>query len=68
MKITEKTTVQDAMKISKQVTRVFAKYNLDCPGCRGSSQDTIEKAASNNGINLSLFLKDLNKAVAGDNE
>ena len=68
MKITEKTTVQEAVKISKQVIRVFTKYNLDCPGCRGSSQDTIEKVASNNGIDLTALLKDLNKVSTADND
>jgi hybrid cluster-associated redox disulfide protein len=63
MKITESTTVQDALKKSKDVIDVFRKYNLDCPGCRGSGQDTIGIVAENNGIDLAVFLRELNAGM-----
>jgi len=63
MKITESTTVQDALKKSKDIAGVFSKYGLDCPGCRGSGQDTIRIVAENHGIDPAVFLKDLNACI-----
>ncbi len=63
MKIIESTTVQDALKKSTEILSVFRKYGLDCPGCRGSGQDTIGIVAENNGIDVSAFLKELNACM-----
>lgn len=63
MKITESTTVQDALKRSKDVIDVFRKYGLDCPGCRGSVNDTIGIVAENNGIELAAILRELNACI-----
>lgn len=62
MKITAKTKVTEALKSSKKIVEIFNNYNLDCPGCKGASQDTIEKTAQNNGLELKTFLDELNKA------
>lgn len=63
MKIKADTLVVDAIKISKNVNKVFNKYNLDCAGCRGAVEDTIDKVAVNNGLELKQLLADLNEAV-----
>ncbi len=65
MEIKEKTTVEDAIKKSREVVKVFERHHLDCPGCRGYREDTIEKVALNNGLDLRSFLKELNAAVKG---
>ncbi len=65
MEIKEKTTVHEAIKRSKEVIKVFKKYNLDCPSCRGSAEETMEKVAVNNGLDIKKFLKELNEAAAG---
>lgn len=62
MKISEKTTVEEAMKKSPEAARVFRKYKLDCPDCRGAGQDTIAMVALNNGLDLKVLLQDLNDA------
>jgi hypothetical protein len=41
MKITADTSVQDALKQSKNVQQVFKKYRLHCAACKGSKEDTI---------------------------
>jgi len=62
MKITEKTTIVEALKISKKVAQVLGSYNLDCAGCRGAENDTVEMVAVNNGLDLKKFLSELNAA------
>ncbi len=49
--------------MSKEIVKVYKKYGLDCPGCRGAGEDTVEMAAVNYGLNLEQFLNDLNNAV-----
>ncbi len=63
MKITKNTTVQEALKKSREVLEVFRKYHLYCPGCKGSSQDTIEIVALENNIDLETFLQELNESL-----
>ncbi|HOP63070.1 MAG TPA: disulfide oxidoreductase [Spirochaetota bacterium] len=63
MVIKKNTFVPDALKASKNVADVFNKYNLRCLKCKGMVQDTIEKVAFNNGLDLQLFLEELNKAA-----
>ncbi len=63
MKIKADTVVVDAIKMSKEVIKVLKKYKLDCAGCRGAVEDTIEKVAVNNGLDLKVFLEDLNNAI-----
>ncbi|MCU0844580.1 MAG: disulfide oxidoreductase [Spirochaetes bacterium] len=62
MEIKEKTTVEEAIKKSPAVAAVFKKHRLDCASCRGAKEDTIEKVALNNGLDLKALLKELNKA------
>jgi hypothetical protein len=40
---------------------MFRQKGLRCPECHGSEQDTIRKAASNNGLNPEAFLAEINK-------
>ncbi len=63
MKITKNTTVQEALKKSRNVLEVFRKHHLYCPGCKGSAQDTIEIVALENNIDLESFLQELNESL-----
>ncbi len=63
MKIEKKSKVIDTLKDSKNVLKVFKKYGLNCPECRGAGQDSIEMVAGNYGLDLNEFLKELNKAA-----
>ena len=63
MKIQKHTKILDALHESKNIQRVLDKYNLDCAGCKGAVEDTIEKIALNNGLELDAFLQELNKAL-----
>lgn len=63
MEIKEKTTVEEAVKKSPAVAAVFKKLRLDCASCRGAREDTIEKVALNNGLDIKGLLKELNRAL-----
>lgn len=63
MQITLQTKVLDALKMSKEVKKIFNKYELSCPECKGISQDTIQKVIINNGLDSKKFLNDLNGAL-----
>jgi len=57
--------IKDILKISGKIAKVFSAYDLDCPGCRGNEHDTVERVATNNGLDLKRFLSDLNGASGG---
>ncbi len=63
MKITDNSTVEEAIKKSNGVFDVFKKYNLYCPVCKGSRQDTIRVVAVNNGLPLDALLQELNETI-----
>jgi hybrid cluster-associated redox disulfide protein len=63
MKISAKTHIAETFKMSKDILKVYEKYGLECPGCKGAGEDTVEIAALNYGLDLNQFLNDLNKAV-----
>ncbi len=63
MKITSKTNGADALRMSKNVAEVFKSYKLHCVRCKGIANETIEKIAFNSGLDLNLFLEDLNRVL-----
>jgi len=63
MKVTADMTVANVLKQSKKAAEVFRKYNLYCIGCKGAVEDTIMKVAVNNGIDVKVFVEELNKAM-----
>ncbi len=63
MKITKNTKAVDAIKQSGNVIKVFRKHNLYCPGCKGLGEETIEKIAVCNGMDVQKFLDELNGSL-----
>lgn len=63
MKITEKSKVIDVIREYRGTIKVFNKYKLDCPQCKGAGQDSIEKVALYNGLSLKDFISELNIAA-----
>ena len=63
MKITKSTKAPDAMKISPNIMKIFKKYELYCPRCKGIGEDTIEKIALCNGMDVQAFVDQLNGAL-----
>ncbi len=63
MKITKNTKAPDAIKLSGNIIKVFKKYDLYCPRCKGIGEDTIEKIAICNGMDVQEFVDELNSAL-----
>ena len=63
MAIKETTTINEAIKMSKGVLEVLKKHNLYCASCKAQQQDSIQHVASNNGLDVKVFLNELNKAL-----
>jgi hypothetical protein len=63
MKITKATRALDALKMSDGVMKIFKKYGLYCPSCKGIGEDTVEKIAICNGMDVKAFISELNSAL-----
>jgi len=63
MKIIKTMKAVDALKLSKNVIEVFRKHDLYCAGCKGLGQETIEKIAVCNGMDVQRFLDELNGSL-----
>lgn len=63
MEITAKTKIIDALQKSDKFKDIFKIYNLHCLGCKGISEDTIEKVAYNNGLDIVEFLNEINRMI-----
>ncbi len=63
MKITRSMKAPDAIKLSPGIIKIFKKYELYCPGCKGIGEDTIEKIAICNGMDVQAFVDELNRAL-----
>lgn len=63
MKIIKSTKAPDAIKLSPNIMKIFKKYDLYCPRCKGISEDTIEKIALCNGMDVQAFVDELNGAL-----
>ncbi|HEY1406415.1 MAG TPA: hypothetical protein VF857_07395 [Spirochaetota bacterium] len=61
MKIDKNTRLAGLFEGNKKMTGIFSELGLHCPDCKGKAQDTIEKVAVNNGLNLQTFLDRLNQ-------
>jgi hypothetical protein len=58
--VTEHTKISELFKNNKDAVRVFERFNLSCPQCKGQAQDTISKVAVNNGLDVHALLDALN--------
>jgi beta-galactosidase beta subunit len=63
MKITKNTRAVDALRLSNNVVKIFRKHDLYCPGCKGLVEETIEKIAVCNGMDVQKFLDELNGSL-----
>jgi hypothetical protein len=57
----ERTTkLTELFKKNKKTAEIFRELGLSCEFCKGISEDTVEKVAINNGLELKKFLSRLN--------
>jgi hybrid cluster-associated redox disulfide protein len=62
MKITKESKIVDIIRDNRETLKVFDKYGLICPTCKGATEDTVRHVAVNNGLDVESFLTELQKA------
>lgn len=62
-KITKATRALEALNMSDDIMKIFKKHGLYCPGCKGIGEDTIEKIAVCNGMDVKEFINELNAVL-----
>lgn len=63
MKITEQTTILEALKAAPQTRKVFDRYRMRCKSCQGAAAETVLAGARNHGLDPKALLRELNEAV-----
>lgn len=59
-KITENTTIFDAININPNAGEILMSYGMHCLGCALAHGETVGEAASVHGADLEKMLEDLN--------
>jgi len=58
--ITKDMTFHQVMRMSPEVLKVLAKFQLGCVGCMGAQQETLENGAMAHGLDIDELLQELN--------
>lgn len=58
--ITKDMTFAQVMRLSPDVLKVLANFQLGCVGCMGAQHETIEKGAMAHGLDVDELLDALN--------
>ncbi len=62
--ITKDMTFHQVMRMSPEVLKVLAKFQLGCVGCMGAQHETLEKGAMAHGLDVDELLQELNAIFA----
>ena len=60
-KITENTTIFDAIQINPNAGEILMNYGMHCLGCPSSRGETVEEACAVHGVECESFLAQLNR-------
>ena len=63
-KITKDMTFHQVMRMSPEVLKVLAKFQLGCVGCMGAQHETLEQGAMAHGLDVEELLQELNALFA----
>ena len=61
--ITEDMNIREVLDKYPETVSVFAKYNMGCIGCIAASFEKISDIAAVHGVDVKIFVKELNAAV-----
>jgi len=61
--ITKDMTFSQVMRLSPEILKVLAQFQLGCVGCMGAQHETIEKGAMAHGLDVDELLQALNAAL-----
>jgi hybrid cluster-associated redox disulfide protein len=53
-------TFHEVMRMSPEVLKVLAKFQLGCVGCMGAQHESLEKGAMAHGLDIEELLQELN--------
>lgn len=59
-KVTKDMTFAQVMRLSPNILKVLANFQLGCVGCMGAQHETIEKGAMAHGLDVDELLDALN--------
>ena len=59
-KITKDMTFHQVMRMSPEVLKVLAKFQLGCVGCMGAQHESLEQGAMAHGLDVEELLQELN--------
>ena len=59
-KITKEMTFHEVMRMSPEVLKVLARFQLGCVGCMGAQHESLEKGAMAHGLDIDELLQELN--------
>jgi hybrid cluster-associated redox disulfide protein len=62
MKITADMKIADVLKEYPSSRKVFEKYIPACVKCGGATAETIQRGAKMHGLDLDIFLTELNRS------
>ena len=66
-KINENMNIRDVIEKYPEVIPVFQKYNMGCIGCIAASFEKLSDIASVHGVDVKIFVNDLNDAIKNKN-
>lgn len=58
--VTKDMTFHQVMRMSPEVLKVLAKFQLGCVGCMGAQHESLEKGAMAHGLDVEELLQELN--------
>jgi len=61
--VTKDMTFAQVLRMSPNVAKVLAKYNLGCIGCMGAQTETLEQGCSAHGLDVDVVVSDLNASI-----
>ncbi len=59
-KITENTTIFEALEINPNAAEILMRYGMHCLGCALAHGETVGEAADVHGVDLEKMLEELN--------
>lgn len=60
-KITKEMMICDILEVQPHLEEIFISHGMNCVGCCGSNQESLEEAASGHGVSLEKLLEELNR-------
>lgn len=62
-KVTKDMTFAQVMRMSPEVVKVLAKFNLGCIGCMGAQAETLAQGCAAHGLDVDEVVREINAVV-----